>query len=797
LTWKDSRAVEAVLAGMNATEQAALSHLHALSTIVVGSIPVADFAAPRGIAATIPLSDHAVEIVALLSDSTRDQSEDEIAFAFLYEFYHHNLLIDHARADLATLTQLISDTISTNNLRLTYRFGRLLYDKFYDNEFLHNDHLSPEDVDALIDGTPAGIYQVGNLLTGPFGILNSKSRRFLPPIRNLPLWHCADTGCRTVHHVSLRRHQVSYLNIASEIARSADKSFGPYSEWGPNLARLQRPNESIAREFSRLPALLADTVVFGERTTLLTEALRSSDGDFIRNHINEIRQNLGKGNPSKVASGLSEIEQLQLLLLLDDSSIISLLDESILSRAIKIPTTETRSSRFDIPSLYNTETDCTMSCFGVRADHDDPALLLSSMVWKEYESRDLLSDLSWRCGGGTDSPHPGVVLEYMKSVGPAGVIRSLVLPSRPITTAIGDRMHFSITQGDPESLTVDRILWKFGFSPSRFDSKYARLSTHLASFREGLLTRPDTLSDDDRDVVRSRGVNAFVSLEHILEEIIAFNVWLLGADHFIQSQYEYEPNIAISYVAEILGDSQSNGSFTAAWIKNGGNTLGTLLLYARTAANWMLALRNRDREKLIRPETDVPHYTDREDRRFVLAHNEFWADADPARLNDFAEAFNRLVTMFEQSRLAEVRNGIDHYRSPDKFPPVDIMIACEARVSAAIEFADLNRFIPKVFWMEQSSYDNYGLEKHALTDYRDRKLLMSGPPSVLGIPSVKFDQPFVVPHGNLLGWPNSDLVFGVKESSEYAAYWAGYPRRRARVTNPELAKSAPEAPSLI
>jgi hypothetical protein len=95
-------------------------------------------------------------------------------------------------------------------------------------------------------------------------------------------------------------------------------------------------------------------------------------------------------------------------------------------------------------------------------------------------------------------------------------------------------------------------------------------------------------------------------------------------------------------------------------------------------------------------------------------------------------------------------------------------MACERRLSDAIDSADLKRFIPKAFWLMETKRDEFGLEEFALRDYNGRKLVLNGPPIVSGLLSRGQARSWIVPYGNLLGYANSEIVLQLTEVSEYS-----------------------------
>jgi hypothetical protein len=433
------------------------------------------------------------------------------------------------------------------------------------------------------------------------------------------------------------------------------------------------------------------------------------------------------------------------------------------------------------PRLSGFDARSALSILGVRSEKRIPILFLSSIVWGQYEKLDQLSELAWRCQKGAGAPKPGITLEYLSTHTAREAVRNLILPSAPITLAIANKLDMELVAEEADDQTIDRLLWKFGFNPPRYDKKYQRFRWQLQTLREELLKARARLSDDDRDAIRSKGVNVFVSLENFIEELMAFNVWILASDHFGVTRFKYKFDAAVAQVSLTLGASKEIGGQLYEWKSQGGNVLGTLLIYARLAAEWMLGLATADRSELAKLPVDLPHFVNDPARRFPFLHRELWADAAATELKEYAEQFVSLVEQLEQSRLAEVRNGLDHYRDEDKFPAVDLIVACESRLTAMLDSADLNRFIPKAYWLTESRQDQFGMLEYTLQDYNGRKLAVRGPAALSGIKTLSFSEPWTIPYGNLLGQSNSQLVFNLSEESSHSRMWANYPRRRAAV----------------
>jgi hypothetical protein len=403
---------------------------------------------------------------------------------------------------------------------------------------------------------------------------------------------------------------------------------------------------------------------------------------------------------------------------------------------------------------------------------------LAAYIWRAYEQRDQLDELGWRINKQAVGLDRASLMSYLRERDPRSAVRELILPTMPVAISVADYLQLEISPGDSDDLIIDRFLWKLGFNLPRDDSEYSRLRERLDSLREVLLRTGKIRDERDRESIRSVGVNLFVSVEYFLEELIAYCAWLLSTDHFVGSRFVYDQANAVAGVASVLGETRPIGENEVAWRPEGGNTLGSLLVYLTALIEWLRGLHDRDRAPYERPGDELPHYADDAELIFPFRHKVLWADSDNTELSTFVGNFERIALQLHRSNLASVRNGLDHMRDEETFPTIDEMLASEARIRDALDLADSGRFIPKPFWLRRRVSDHYGGIELSLNDSSGRTLILYGPSLGRGKLDVKFSTPVVVAPGNLLGIPNAELVFQIRSESAYSRYWSGYPRRR-------------------
>jgi hypothetical protein len=177
-------------------------------------------------------------------------------------------------------------------------------------------------------------------------------------------------------------------------------------------------------------------------------------------------------------------------------------------------------------------------------------------------------------------------------------------------------------------------------------------------------------------------------------------------------------------------------------------------------------------------EKDLPHFAADEVVPFPFRHTELWADSDPLELARYSDLFGQVAKLIEESQLANVRNGLDHFREADRFPSSDNLLACIARLRQALEMCDVNRYLPKVYWSFARRGNRFGSTEYEFRDHADRKAIIYGPPLVSGLEPVAYSDACLLAPGNLLGIPNASLIFKLRERSEFSTFWQNYPRRR-------------------
>ena len=528
-------------------------------------------------------------------------------FTLFRLFYHTDLLIDYEKIDENSILSLLTEMHTSGQAHWPYVFGNLLYHKFNDRyDGNRTDSLDAESAESLLSGTPQGVFQVGTILSGPLGFISSAEERTISPILRLPLWHCSDTGCKAPHFVKLEVHKSSILHIKTTVVRHILDCFGPPSEWHRSLLRIYRKNKwTNGRPYYDLPAVISDCIIGKEREALFLRVFRSSHNKQISSILKKTKSLIGP--PEDIVTKLTQEELHQLLLILPDKDLVNFIDELICNKDIKILPTELRTSVTYSHGLSR-DTKSQLSSFGIRSAGHPPIIELAALIWTTYESLGLSEELKWRVRGHTGSTLRHSVIDFIRSHGPQAAVRELILPSRNVTTEIGEYSTFQVWPEEDEINTCNRVLWKLGFNLARYEDEYTILRNRISEFRESVLQLPLTPNEDEKAKIRSVGVNLFVSVEHFLENLLVYNTWILSSDHFTGTGFCYKNVEALSSVSKALGSQFTSGQETIYWKKDGTNTLGVLLGYLNVFRTWLKGRATADKSIIKLNEEDYPHY---------------------------------------------------------------------------------------------------------------------------------------------------------------------------------------------
>ncbi|MCH7736723.1 MAG: hypothetical protein IH872_04890 [Chloroflexi bacterium] len=784
--WKTQRQVADELRRVQNPSR--LLDLFALSRFWKGAVYPAGYVADESWPNLLKTTNQGHESLESITSVSESFGEVNCLQAMFGMFHHHDIFFDWEESDIEGIRNLLSKEIQQKDIRFPHRFGRLLYDSFNDeNPGSPVDYLLPEAVSRLLDGTPQGIYQVGNLVSGPFGILTSKAIRSFHPVLDLPLWHCPDIGCRVLHPVSLTPPQIPLMLAYTEIGAILAKKDGPASNGYHLINRIMDlDSTSIGQEYFDIPSILAETLVGSDLSEIMTQALKGQHRDHLMSQLDgrPTKITYSTSAPETIAESLTSEEQLQLLLLLPNESIIESIDDLVDRKSIVVAPGQIRRPKHLPPHSAN-DPISELGTFGLRTRRGSPIVNLISIVKRAYQEEDFMNDLVWRLGSVSTTSLDMGLATYIRDNSPQESVSKLIFTSEVITKFVASHLGLLIEPGDVnDRSTVDKVLWKLGFNTPQFDNFVNRFKSQLVRLDDTVRAASPFDSEESKELVRSSGVNPFISLETLIDQILAYNVWLLSSDHFVNTDFIFNIEEARNSIAANLGTSLQSDSMRLSWNTDGSNALGVLFRYLHEALDWMTKLSDSKREDTVRSPRDQPHYLTDTNVMFPFKHSALWADSDPIGLAEYVAGFRKLVQSINESNAAFIRNGFDHRREDADFPSSESILSCTSRLRSALDFADSNRYLPKVFWLQRKTEYGHGTSQFEMRDYAGKSIIIEKPSIYTGLPEIGFGMPYLIAPGNLLGSAGSEITFRNNEPNSYDKYWAGYPRRAMGISQP-------------
>lgn len=778
--WKSLVEVELYLDSIDRPSK--LSKLFSLSRFWNSAIYPESYKASERWEAIAVLSEYGNRMLEILHNLDAKATTSDKLLQLFVSFYHHDLFFDYEKCDIDGIVDLLSAEIRQFHIQIPHRFGRRLYDRFHEMD-IHGrtDHLPPEHVTKLISGTPQGVYQMDVFVSGPLGIIKSSDVRFFPPSVQLPLWHCSDTGCGALHSVELLQFDDTPPKIAEHFDDVLESQFGKPSEWFAPLMMMHREDKyEYGRYLSDIPLAIGDCLFGVERSSLVEQMLKSSNSTAMREIIERVKgRDFSSGSPSDVASKLDEEEQLQLLCIATDHQLQENIDALIFQRKIRIGLGEIRETKTSSYLVSHFDTGTEFGFLGVRSTDVNPILKLTTLILSAYTESKSLPDLAWRLHSNPDQNIKSALIEHFGKFDTAKIVTDIIFPSRDVTSFICKEVGLKVPQGEFGVDFSNQLLWKLGFNPPIFPDYCARFHARIQDFENILLGLEAISGEDDREKARSAGVNLFVSLEEFIEILVSYNSWLLGADHFKDTNFVYNFLEACAIVPSILGKSISNDNVDFSWVQAGGNTLGCSMQYFSALIEWIKNLeKGVGRESLLRPDSDLPHFADNPNYTFPFRHTQLWADAELHSIRKIGRELGEIYRLLAQSNLAKIRNGLDHKRDEENFPSIDEMLSCSVRLKQALEQAEARRYFPNEHWLVIKRQTHAGFFEFEFTDYRGRIIRLNGPNVASGMRSATFGTPMLICPGNLIGVSNSEMILNIKQKSIYSDYWANYPKRR-------------------
>ncbi len=763
-------------------EQKNLLRLHGIRSLMTHSILPHRYRVPGALHTPIKLTSYGESLCKRLM-RVRNFRWPEVRLACFLEFYHDELFVDHFKTDIQALAKALDTEISEGRIAHPYIWGRELYDKAYEIFPHEPSEVSPAETARLLEGTPRGVFQEMDLVTGPLGVLHSEEFRLIPPTVIIPLFHCSKVSCTKVHQTYLRTTESPIHRVRNKIAEILDKEYGKESEFGLFLNEVSHTligyydDTKTANEI----ALLGECFNREELDAVAILGCAGKDSPLRRSLANN---GITVRDPKDFLQGLNKAGVVQSLLLMKSADIHSCIDASVHSGAIQVPRDEVRATRImPIESgYYDTTSEC--SAFGLHVIPSDKSLAslrLKRLVLSIYdlEDPDARQNLSWLLRRIDGNSLEGKLDSYLSNEHPSHVIRDLVLVGPvPVATAmqicsISEQIDAS-NMGDQDLNNM--ILWKLGFEPLSSDENAGFLRQRREVFSQAVVNFAD-YSESDRSRIRAHSSNLFVALEHTLDAALSYCVWALTFDHWAaQPRFVYLSKEARVQMAHVLNQASARGGDPTIYSPEGKNTL-TPLISGFSRLRKYLSAQLDDLESYVRAAADMPNYAEKSNLTrfgfpYVLPFLNLAKESRERLLVSLGEA----TSILEGGQVADVRNRLEHQR--EDFPTAEEMNRCLRAIEDFLEHVEQSGIYPMTFSSTGYSGDSASRQTFSYIDYRGRQYVMRTPMGIAapGMPPPTSKQ--IIFTGAVISESTTPLRFNIGSESSYTDAWQDWPKRR-------------------
>ncbi|MGW2465708.1 hypothetical protein [Streptomyces bauhiniae] len=764
-------------------DRESILRLHGVSRLMGESILHARYRVPPALHEPLSLTPYGEEACRRLVRN-RNFKWPEARLACFLSFYHLDLLIDHKGTNLAELLSAFEAEILSGRVLHPFIWGRELYDKAFVLFSHEPSDLDNRDTLKLLEGSPAGVFQQLDLVTGPLGILRSAEMRSAPPTVRVPLYHCADRSCTSVHGSFLRTADSQIAKTQMKLEEIFEKEHGIPSAFYDFFTEVEEylcDHYGDSRCVGEIP-LLGECFSESELGVVVQEALKGK-----RSPLREVLEANGitVRDPIEYSDSLGKAAKMQALLLMKSRDVVTCIDRAIYTGKIEIPEYEIRKPKV-IPlasGFYRLKAEC--SRYGFRAMPSEPSLALvrlQRLILSIYPSDDprAMRDLDWHLkkkvpGSSVDER----LTRYLEREDPAEIIRHLILIGPGPFAIAAEKCGLALV--DVEEMEDDDLLnillWKLGFNVLSGDEASGSLQRHRDAFVRAIASYSG-YGEAEKYEIKRESAPLFSSLEKALDSTLSFTAWALTFDHWsARPRFNYHLSDARAHMAYLLNKAVKTSSESIVYDPQGRNTLFPLISGFSRLADYLTQV-VAQRESYRRPENEMPRYsTYAELTPFPFLHKIPFLDLSPdsqAKIIDLLKEFTKIL---QEGGVTDVRNRLQHQR--EDFPEEDELLCCVRAIGNFLERAESSGMFPTFFKSTGTSRDSAGRSAFSFKDYKGREYVAKRPSGIgrTGTPGLLTGQ-FILPVANLNA-ATDVLRFSVGTRSTYTELWQEWPKYRA------------------
>lgn len=692
--------------------------------------------------------------------------------------------VDVNATDPSLLRASLTEQMLEKRIFFPHAYGRLLYDRGADL-FKHEiPRLTHEETLKLLDDTPLGYSQIGKWTTGPLGMVESMQKRWIPPRRRIPLYHCPSLGCTQVHLTELETNHAAKVNqFGFQLSKALTSISESPSEWAKYEAELVRPDKRQYDDKSRAAThwLIGDCLSEVELRGLLTFLVDESP---IKKQIRSHLEPLGlRGSSTEIGHGHCPAGLMQLVMIADDSSLVQGIDTLVRRKQLIIHGEEVRRPVVNRGYGYgHYDLQPEIGAHGVRfvGGYEDLApLRLKRLILKLYPSlapADII-EFDWQLRGTDEASASGKLEQFLRNHTPDEVVQRLCLASRANLITSSTDLELDPDDYVKDDIQVTQILWKLGYRLKTTED----LNSDYWQYHNDMVRLAQTANVSavvDESAVRSLATNLFVALEGVLDDALAFTTWLLLMDHLAEIEpftyhADHDRIEAFKLLDQIACDRNTP---TESVHFSDRNELYALCRGFAILADHLTGLQKHT-EDYLRPPEGLPVSKYGSDlKTYPFAHSHLTLDLTSDSHETIIALLKETSRLMLSADVPSVRNSWQHYRR--SAVPLAPLIDCLQIINTAVtalENAGLSRI---KFSHTGLSYDAWGRGFNKYEDSRGREITIATPTSlaVEAMPRPTESQ-YLVTSAALSD--SGDFVrCRSLESSEFSKLWTGFPVRK-------------------
>lgn len=752
-----------------------------------------DYKIPDHLNGAFVLSEYGKRIHQQLTTKHKVNAKDARIICFL-EFEWLDLLIDVDATNVDTLIQSLSQEILQRRIFFPNRYGRELYDKAAQRSLEESPILGYTDSVELLKDATIGVYQLGNLVVGPFGVLRSKQKRWLAPSRHVPLYHCSELTCDHVHSTYFSTDDSSEILERRDITAILNEHSELPSDWSQFTRELLDEEQQIFDDKSKssLHFLLGDAFSAQELDALYQQLNAGAGAE-----TGSLRFSSVDDAPLQ-----AKAELLHGILLDCDDAIAKSLDHLIQEEAIVIPRGEVRRpvlNRGIGTGSYQLQPRA--SSLGLRFTSRIMSLAplkLRRLVDSLYllDDNSDVAELEWQLRGTLETDLGARIDQFLAQTPPDQVVRRLVLGRRTNLVATCQELGIEEDLYRNDDEFVQLTLWKLGFDFQQDEDVNQEFWMYHREMKRALVSAGSSAVIDE-DAIRRVTLSYFRALEGVLIDALKYTTWALSADHLASpTPFVYRPETdgttAYLELTEFARRHEDLLKRRLSYVDD-RTTLYPLCRGFEVLSKLLTAV-VEEAHDLQRSESDLPKSARHSTLTiFPFQHRRMFLDLSEASQLAILTLLERTSDHLLSGDVSDVRNKWSHYRRANV--SIDELAGCLGNIEVAINGMEDAGLCRVLYSYSSSRTDNWDKTVFELQDSRGRSITLERPSRYDWAQMPVLYQPqYLMPVAQVYGH-GEFLRFRAQVSSAFSEMWADYPTRRraGRANSGLLATSVPES----